>query len=97
VLGEPRFGFHDGSRLRENLAELEGFLGHPFVSLEFLTLVTADRFGRIATSLKRAGTPIPTNDIWIAAHPMELAAELISFDIHFRLVPGLVTINPDEE
>lgn len=95
VLGELYFGFHDGSRLRRNVSELEEFLSHPFVSIALLSRTTADRFGRIATQLKRAGTPIPTNDIWIAAQAMELGAELISFDDHFEHVPGLVFADPN--
>ncbi len=90
VLGELYFGFHDGSRLRENLAELEELLAHPFVDLALLTRASADRFGRISTALKRGGTPIPTNDVWIAAQCLELGAELITLDAHFRHVPGLV-------
>jgi tRNA(fMet)-specific endonuclease VapC len=94
VLGELYFGFHGGSRLRENLSELDEFLQHPFVSVAFLTRVSADRFGRIAAALKKSGTPIPTNDIWIAAHALELGAELVTFDEHFNAVPGLVVLNP---
>ena len=96
VLGELYFGFHDGSRRRQNLSELALFLSHPYVSIAFLSQTTADRFGRIATQLKRAGTPIPTNDIWIAAQAMELGVEVISFDAHFGRVPGLVIVNPSE-
>jgi len=40
--------------------------------------------------LRKAGTPIPSNDIWIAAHAVESGAELLSFDAHFAAVPGLV-------
>ena len=94
VLGELYFGFHDGTRLRQNLAQLEEFLEHPLVEVAPLTVTTADRFGRIATQLKRCGTPIPTNDIWIAAQAMELGVELISFDQHFEHVPGLVLAFP---
>ena len=46
-------------------------------------------FGRIAAALRKAGTPIPTNDIWIAAHVFETGAELITFDRHFDSVRGL--------
>jgi tRNA(fMet)-specific endonuclease VapC len=94
VLGELHFGFYGGSKEQENLAELDAFLGHPFVSLAHVTRTTADRFGRIAAALKAVGTPIPTNDIWIAAQALELGAELISFDGHFRNVPGLVVRIP---
>jgi tRNA(fMet)-specific endonuclease VapC len=94
VLGELYFGFHNGSRLRENLAELDEFLAHPFVSIAWLTRTTADRFGRVASALKKGGTPIPTNDIWLAAQSVELGAELITFDDHFHRVPGLVVQIP---
>jgi tRNA(fMet)-specific endonuclease VapC len=91
VLGELHFGFHDGSKFHENVAELERFLAHPFVEVAFLNAASADRFGRIAMTLKRAGTPIPTNDIWIAAQCLDHGAELITLDDrHFRNVPGLL-------
>lgn len=94
VLGELLFGFHDGSRTRENIAELEEFLSHPLVSVVLLTETTADRFGRISTALKGAGAPIPTNDIWIAAQAMEHGLELVSFDRYFEHVPGLALTLP---
>jgi tRNA(fMet)-specific endonuclease VapC len=50
----------------------------------------ADRYSRIAEQLKRQGTPIPSNDIWIAAQAMELGAELVTLDRHFEKVNGLV-------
>ena len=92
VLGELLFGFHDGSRYKKNLAELEEFLNHPRVTLWGLTRATADRFGRIASQLKRQGTPIPNNDIWIAAQALETGSEVVSRDRHFHHVPGLVLL-----
>ncbi len=44
----------------------------------------SDRYSRIAVQLKRKGTPIPSNDIWIAAQTMEHGAELITSDRHFK-------------
>ena len=49
-----------------------------------------NRYTRIAAQLKRQGTPIPTNDIWIAAQTMEHGAELITSDHHFERISGLV-------
>jgi tRNA(fMet)-specific endonuclease VapC len=92
VLGELLFGFHDGGRFRKNVEELEEFLAHPRVSLLGITKTTADRFGRIAVALKRQGTPIPMNDIWIAAQALENGCEVISEDAHFHRVPGLVVV-----
>jgi len=96
VLGELYFGFHDGARRKENASALRALLAHPRVSLELATQLTAERFGRVSAALKRAGTPIPTNDVWIAAHTLELGAELVTYDRHFRHVPGLVVVDPAE-
>lgn len=89
VLGELLFGFRHGSRYDQNLSELEEFLDHPAVRLHDVGRVTADRFGRIAAALRKAGTPIPTNDIWIAAQAMETGAELVTLDAHFDRVAGI--------
>lgn len=90
VVGELLYGFRAGSRYEKNLATLEDFLDEPFVEVLPVSFNTAERFGRIAMGLRRRGTPIPTNDIWIAAHAMECGAELLSFDAHFANVEGLV-------
>lgn len=94
VAGELIFGFRNGSRFDGNMAEFESFLANPYVELMPVTLATADRFSRIALSLQRGGIPIPTNDIWIAAHAMETGSDLISFDMHFESIEGLVWIRP---
>jgi len=52
--------------------------------------ITSDRYSRITAQLKQRGTPIPTNDIWIAAQSMEHGAELITADQHFERINGLV-------
>ena len=96
VSGELLFGFRNGSRFAKNVKELETFLQNPYVRFLPINLTTADRFSRVAVELKRKGTPIPTNDIWIAAHAMETGADLISFDEHFRSVDGLAWVYPEE-
>lgn len=94
VAGELLAGFRRGTRHEENLAALRRFLASPRVSLLPVTWTTADRFGRILADLRRKGRPIPTNDVWIAAHAMESGAELVSFDPHFRQVDGLAWVDP---
>ena len=89
VVGELLFGFRNGSRFERNMKELDEFLADSRVRTLAVTRDTADRFGRIAAALRRAGTPIPTNDIWIAAQAFESGAELVTFDEHFRAVAGL--------
>ena len=94
VAGELMYGFRHGTRYTQNVRELEELLQSHFVTLVEVSLVTADRFGRIAAALRRKGTPIPTNDIWIAAHAMETGADLVSLDSHFEKVDGLAWVNP---
>ena len=89
VASELLFGFRSGGRLGKNLSELQTFLDSPYVDVVPVTYTTADRFGRVASDLRAKGRPIPTNDMWIAAHSMETGAELLSFDQHFEAVDGL--------
>jgi tRNA(fMet)-specific endonuclease VapC len=90
VLGELMFGFRNGARFKENMNELNEFLEHDVVELAQIGKTTSDRYSRIAAQLKRKGTPIPSNDIWIAAQTMEHGAELITSDQHFKKIDGLV-------
>lgn len=90
VIGELMFGFRNGARTEYNRQDLENFLASPRVSVVDVTRTTADRFGRVATALRKAGTPIPSNDIWIAAHAFETGAELVTLDRHFDVIGGLV-------
>ncbi len=89
VAGELLFGFRNGSRYEENARALEDFLKDPNVRVLPVTWDTADLFGRISADLRKKGRPIPTNDIWIAAHAQESGADLISSDPHFGYIDGL--------
>jgi tRNA(fMet)-specific endonuclease VapC len=90
VAGELIFGFRNGSRCEENMQDLADFLDHRHVAFLPVSLTTADRFGRIASLLRRKGKALPTNDIWIAAHAIESGAELLSSDRHFESIDGLI-------
>ena len=89
VVGEQLFGFRQGAYYERNLAELRSFLERPYVSFVPVGPVTADRYSRIAASLRAKGRPIPTNDVWIAAHVMETGVDLVSADGHFEHVDGI--------
>lgn len=89
VAGELLFGFRNGSRYEENVRALQDFLDDPNVRLLPVTWDAANLFGQISAALRRKGKPIPTNDIWIAAHAMEHAADLLSADPHFTHIDGL--------
>ena len=97
VVGELLYGFRHGSLLDRNTRELHAFLANPHVSTAAMNLTTADRYARIAAALRAKGRPIPTNDIWIAAHAMETGADLVSFDRHFDHVDGLAWIHVSAE
>lgn len=97
VIGELLYGFRNGSRLERNTRELHAFLGNPHVSMAAMSLATTDRYARIAVALRVKGRPIPTNDIWIAAHTMETGADLVSCDRHFDHVDGLAWIHVSAE
>ena len=90
VMGELMFGFRNGTRFKENMDDLDRFLKHEAVDLVPIGKITSDRYSRIAVKLRQQGTPIPTNDIWIAAQAMEQGAELITSDQHFDKINGLV-------
>lgn len=92
VMGELLYGFRRGSRYESNIAELNSFLQNHYVTFVPVGLTTADRYSRIATSLRAKGRPIPTNDIWIAAHAMETGADLVSADRHFEDVDGIAWV-----
>ena len=90
VIGELMFGFRNGTRFKENMDDLDRFMNHEAVNLLPIGKITSDRYSRIAVKLRQQGTPIPTNDIWIAAQAMEQGAELITSDLHFDKISGLV-------
>ena len=83
VVGELLYGFFHGSRREDNLRRLGEFMQGSRVTVVPVSYVTAELFGRISASLRRRGSLIPTNDIWIAAHSMETGASLLSYDPHF--------------
>jgi tRNA(fMet)-specific endonuclease VapC len=93
VAGELLFGFRYGSRYEENVRALQAFLAFPNVRLLPVLLEAADIFGQISAALRRKGRPIPTNDIWIAAHAMEYSGDLLSADPHFTHIDGLSWID----
>ncbi len=92
VVGELMYGFRRGAQFERNAADLRAFLDSPYASFVDVGPVTADRYSRIAAALRAKGRPIPTNDVWIAAHAMETGADLISADSHFEHVDGIVWV-----
>lgn len=87
VLGEYRLGIAQ-SRHR---AAYENWLREWVAAISLLDVdeETTRSYASIGLELKKRGTPIPTNDLWIAALGRQHSLPIISRDKHFDLVPGL--------
>ena len=90
VLGELYGGFAAGTREEANRGELAEFLSFSQVTVLPVDLNTASIYANIYLQLRLAGTPLPTNDMWIAACAVQHGLHVFSFDKHFRSVPGLL-------
>lgn len=97
VVGELEQGFRNGSRYDENVRVLERFLNEPLVQFAEITRSVSRQYGRLWSTLKRKGRPLPTNDIWIAAHTIARHGHLLSSDRHFEHVTELNWIEPASE
>ena len=89
VLGEFQAGVLGGTRGHHNLALLQSLLAKATVEVLPPTRETADQYARLFVQLKRAGTPIPDNDLWIAALTLQHDLALITRDKHFTNIPQL--------
>ena len=90
VVGEFKTGIDIGTKRGRKAAErLDEFLDDPAVVAVPCTEETADYYARIFRALKANGTPIPANDIWIAASALDHGASVLSCDGHFSCVPML--------
>jgi len=90
VLGEFKAGIDVNTRRGKKVkALLDEFLDDPAVAIVPCTDETADYYARIFRTLKDNGTPLPTNDMWIAAAALEHGAAVLSSDGHFSHVPML--------
>ena len=90
--GELFSGFKGGRHEEKNREELNAFLDSPRVVVHVIDVETAEFYASTLNNLKVAGTPIPTNDIWIAAVAFQHGYKLFTKDKHFDLIPGLVRV-----
>lgn len=89
VLGELYSGFKGGKKEKQNYEILNKLLKKPSVKILNATKETSEIFAVVKHELRIKGTPIPINDIWIAAHTIESGSVLVTFDKHFNAVKGL--------
>ncbi len=87
VIGELRAGFQAGARARGNERVLQRFLAKPTVDILLASEETTMHYANLYRQLREQGTPVPTNDLWIAALVIEHRLTLYSRDFHFDHLP----------
>lgn len=92
VLGELRAGFLGGTRRAENEKYLVRFLNSPRVRILNPDEDTSHHYAQLYLQLKRQGTPMPTNDLWIAALAFQHQLILFARDKHFDFLPQIPRI-----
>lgn len=89
VVGELRAGFAVGNQGSRNEATLRRFLLKPRVGVLFADEQTTQQYAAVYQQLRKQGTPIPTNDMWIAALVLQHSLLLFARDAHFDALPQL--------
>jgi len=92
VVGELRAGFAAESQGPRNEAVLRKFLLKPGVGILYADDQTTHHYANVFRQLRKQGTPIPTNDMWIAALVLEHSLVLCARDAHFDALPQLPRI-----
>ena len=91
VIAELRARFSFGTRAAENERVLRLFLFKPGVSVLYADEQTTHHYASAYRQLRTQGTPIPTNDLWIAALVLQHNLVLCARDRHFQHLPQLLT------
>ena len=90
VLGEIKARFLGGNQGRRNELLLRKLLTRATVGVLLPGRETAEHYARLFVQLKSAGTPVPDNDLWIAALVLEHDLVLVTRDRHFNRIPQLL-------
>ena len=91
VLGELLYGALNSTKIEKNEQVIQIFAAYSLVMQ--VDEAVATRYAKVRFNLKKNGTPIPENDIWVAAACLELEVPLLSRDGHFKYVEGLDICN----
>lgn len=89
VLGELRAGFAVGTQGPRNEAVLRRFLMKSGVGVLYVDEQTTHHYASVYRQLRKQGTPIPTNDMWIAALVLQHSLVLCARDAYFEALPQL--------
>ena len=90
VLGEYYFGIRQSRHRNRYQDWLTRYL--PMTEIAAVTSATADAYAHIRLELKQYGSPIPSNDVWIAALARQHSLAILSNDGHFDAVEGVSRI-----
>ena len=93
VVGELRAGFAAGSQGPRNEAVLRRFLLKPGVGILYADEQTTYHYASVYRQLRKQGTPIPTNDMWIAALVLQHSLYLYDRDRHFDALPQILRVD----
>lgn len=92
VVGELRAGFAVGTKGARNEAVLRRFLMKPGVAILYPDEQTTHHYASVYRQLRAQGTPIPANDMWIAALVLQHSLALCARDAHFNALPQIVRV-----
>jgi tRNA(fMet)-specific endonuclease VapC len=90
VLGELLAGFAAGSRRRQNEEYLRSFASSPRVEVLHIDEETARAYASIQHELRRRGTPVSPNDLWIAATAYQNGLRVLTLDRDFLKIPHVI-------
>lgn len=94
ALAEIKAGFLGGDprRRAQNESLLLRFLRLRSVDVLYADRETTEVYARLFLQLRQAGTPIPTNDLWIASLAIQHELALLTRDAHFAKVPQVALL-----
>ena len=92
VVAELRAGFAAGTREASHEALLRRFLLESCAGILYADDQTTHHYANIYRQLRKQGTPIPANDMWIAALVLQHSLVLCARDAHFDALPQLARI-----
>jgi len=91
VIGELFYGAENAIQIKKHLSQINEFVSK--ITIVEVTIETSKIYGKIRANLKKQGTPIPENDIWIAAIALQNNYTLVTNDKHFKNVKNIKTIS----
>lgn len=91
IVGELLAGYIMGKSEKKNRAILQEFLSSLRVKIVDIDEETSERYAIIMNHLRTKGTPIPTNDLWIAASAMQHGLMVLTTDNHYLKIPQIIT------